>query len=164
MYRNYICVITFVLSWSVNSWPASFDLASGGYGLSFGNSPRHTGLRVNWRDQGITEITGVNLTLWKAGKNPEATINGLAAGLVAPEARDVRGAALGLLGAGAHRNVTGIAIGGLGSGAGETVEGVALGGLAGGGWRFHRPGHRAFCRSGKTSQGHSTGRSGSRRG
>ncbi len=115
-----------------NVWAGSLDIAPGGYGLSVGNSKRITGLRINARDTDVEQVNGVNLTLWKAGKNPAAKLNGIAAGLVGPEGQQINGLALGLLGAGAHGSIRGISIGGLGSGAGDDITGVSLGLLGAG--------------------------------
>ena len=131
--KNRLLIVGLILSTSVNAWGASsLDLAPGGYGLSLGNSKRHNGLRLNWRDDRVEEVNGVNITLWKAGENPTATLNGIAIGMVGPEARDLNGVALGVLGVGAHQNLTGIALGGLGAGAGEDLTGLSFGLLGAG--------------------------------
>ena len=121
-----------VLAMCSSAWAASLDIAPGGYGLSIGNSKRINGLRLNARDAGVERVTGINVTLWKAGANPDAVHNGITAGIVGPEASDINGVAFGLLGAGAKRNVRGIAIGGLGAGAGESLTGAVIGGLGAG--------------------------------
>ena len=69
-------------------------------GLSVGNSARWTGLRVNVRDAGVERINGLSLTLWKAkvAANRDMRVNGLAIGLVGPEAGTFRGVSVGLVG------------------------------------------------------------------
>src|SRR5688572_1966559 len=42
----------------------SLDIGVNGVGLSIGDSPRWTGLRINYRDSRLIEANGVNLTLW----------------------------------------------------------------------------------------------------
>src|SRR5437667_6324389 len=70
-------------------------------GISLGNSARWTGLRINFRDRGVRQVNGINLTLWKAAKNANryAEINGLAVGLVGPEGGRLTGITLGVVGA-----------------------------------------------------------------
>ena len=125
--RNLPIMVALTLAISSAVWAGSLDIAPGGYGVSFGNSKRINGLRINSRDVGVEQVTGVNLTLWKAGDNPAARVNGIAAGLIGPEAQEINGLALGLLGVGAHGNVRGIALGGLGVGAGDDITGISLG-------------------------------------
>src|SRR5262245_12654488 len=59
-----------------------------GTGLSLGNSARWTGVRLNFQDAGVTRLNGLSVTLWKAkqGGNQSARVNGIAVGLVGPEA------------------------------------------------------------------------------
>lgn len=40
----------------------SLDLAIDNYGISFGNSENFSGIRLNFRDCGIGQINGINLT------------------------------------------------------------------------------------------------------
>ena len=47
--------------------PASLDVAVNDTGISFGNSPEFRGLRINWADRHVRRVSGVNVTLWKAG-------------------------------------------------------------------------------------------------
>jgi len=58
----------------------SLDLGVNGYGISFGNSARWSGLRFNLVDRRVERVTGINLTFWKPGRNPDAVINGIALG------------------------------------------------------------------------------------
>ena len=106
----------------------SLDLGMRHTGLSIGNSPRWTGVRVNLRDSGIQRINGVNLTLWKAHDVDAAVITGVAVGL-APQAGTLRGIQFGLLGVAYSTREQGIAVGGLGVGGDGPMTGLALGGL-----------------------------------
>src|ERR1041385_8510417 len=107
------------------------NLGIHGTGISFGNSARWTGLRINFRDRGVQRIDGVNLTIWKAATNANrhAVINGLAAGIIGPEGGRLSGVTLGLGGAVAHERLAGISMGGLGLVSGGEMEGIAIGGL-----------------------------------
>ena len=58
----------------------SLDLAVRGWGLSLGNSRNTNGLRINLIDHDVERVTGVNLTLWKARRNPDALIRGVGVG------------------------------------------------------------------------------------
>jgi hypothetical protein len=107
----------------------SLDLGAGNVGVSIGNSPRWTGLRINVRDDGVQRVTGVNLTLWKPGENPDFRMNGLAIGVVGPAVGTLNGVGVGLLGVVAEQGINGIAVGGLGTVSQGHVRGVALAGL-----------------------------------
>src|SRR5262245_65657724 len=91
----------------------SLDLVNG-VGLSIGNSPNWTGVRINWRDKRVQEVTGLNVTIWKPIRNPDFEMNGIALGVFGPNARDINGAALGVGGVVANHDINGIAIAGLG--------------------------------------------------
>jgi hypothetical protein len=108
----------------------SLDLTVNGVGLSIGNSRRVTGLRINWRDEGLERVNGINLTLWAPRENPRAVIDGLALGLVAPQAAEINGAAIGLVASVTERSMTGIDIGGVATVSNGAVRGINLGGLA----------------------------------
>src|ERR1041385_9155437 len=134
------------------------NLGIHGTGISFGNSARWTGFRINFRDRGVQRIDGVNLTIWKAATNANrhAVINGLAAGIIGPEGgrlsgvtlvREgemdginvggmglvadgaIRGINIGGLGAVADGGMTGLNVGGLGVVANGGMRGITLGGL-----------------------------------
>jgi hypothetical protein len=118
----------------------SLDLGIANTGLSIGNSPRWTGLRINWADRDVERVNGVNLTLWKppavrddqgnsSSANPDFTMNGVALGLVAPVAARFNGVAAGLGGVIAHEAVNGIALGGIGVVSEGTLNGIVIGGL-----------------------------------
>ena len=105
----------------------SLDLAVGGVGLSLGNSSRITGVRVNLVDHEVRRVTGLNLTLWKARRNPDALIRGAGIGLVGPYARRLDGIALGGLFAITEQDLNGIAVSGLGVDAGRDLQGIGVG-------------------------------------
>jgi hypothetical protein len=107
------------------------NLGIHGTGISFGNSARWTGLRINFRDRGVERIDGVNLTIWKAATNANrhAVINGLAVGIVGPEGGRLNGVTLGLGGAVAHERLAGISVGGLGLVSEGEMDGINVGGL-----------------------------------
>jgi len=103
---------------------ASLDLAAGNIGLSLGNSPCHTGIRLNAVDDEVVSVNGINLTLWNPDMNPGAAHRGLSLGLIGPRANTIDGLALGGLGAVAHERLTGV---------GAAPYGVATDRLWGGG-------------------------------
>ena len=125
----------------------SLDLAINGYGLSFGNSKKFNGLRLNFRDSHVESVNGVNITLARPENNDQAVVRGLSLG-VSPGAGDMyglgigalgpvaekqlKGIGLGLLAAGAGGNASGVMIGGLAAGAGADLKGIAVGGFAAG--------------------------------
>ena len=102
----------------------SLDLAIRGWGLSLGNSSRINGLRINFVDHDVERVTGVNLTLWKARRNPDALIRGVSVGLVGPYARRLDGIALGGVYTITEQDMNGIAFGGLGVDVGGTQQHV----------------------------------------
>lgn len=106
----------------------SLDLGIAGHGISFGNSPVWTGLRINLTDRDVRRVDGGNITLWRPDRNPDAEFNGLAFGLVGPVAGSIRGAGIGLV-----ATVTEQSLGGLAYGTAAVVTGGALTGFALGG-------------------------------
>ena len=102
------------------------------WGIGFGNLREFSGLRFNFRDSGIREINGINITLWQPKKdNSQAVVTGLSLGLM-PGGGTMRGVQIGVLGVAAERDVRGIAIGLLGVGCGGDMVGVNIGGLGAG--------------------------------
>lgn len=104
----------------------SLDLALAGHGVSLGNSPRFTGLRLNVSDRGVQRIDGLNLTLWNPKDNPDAVYNGVTLGLVGIKARHLHGLAVGGIGVNARERISGIAAGTLGVAA-QDLDGLAAG-------------------------------------
>ena len=107
---------------------ASLDLGYREWGISIGNARRVTGLRLNAVDRDVERVTGVNLTLWNPGKNPQATFNGAALGLIGPKTGRLHGIGVGGLGATARQRIWGLAAGGFGV-ASAQLRGVAIGGI-----------------------------------
>jgi hypothetical protein len=106
----------------------SLDLTLGEYGLSFGNSKRTTGIRINVVDRDVERVRGLNLTLWTPGPNPEAEYSGLALALIGTKAREINGVALSGIGINASERVRGLGAGILGV-ATSDITGIALGAI-----------------------------------
>ncbi len=89
--RKAFCL--FVLVTLASSQPvfASLDLAVNDVGISFGNSKRFSGLRLNFVDKNVRVVNGVNLTLWKPGDNERAVYNGLQFGLIGLSGKEMNG-------------------------------------------------------------------------
>jgi hypothetical protein len=107
----------------------SADIGVSGVGVSIGNSAEWTGVRLNIRDDGVRRVDGVNITLWKPGRNPEFRMNGVALGVVGPGVGTLNGIGAGLGGVVSNGAINGAVLGGLGAVAGGPVTGVAVGGL-----------------------------------
>ena len=108
----------------------SLDIAINHVGISIGNSQRLTGIRLNWRDEGLEYVNGINFTLWAPGQNPKGSVNGLALGVVAPGASRLNGIVLGGLGIRAEDRLTGIGLATFAVLSHGSVGGVNVGGLA----------------------------------
>jgi len=89
----------------------SLDFPTRQYGLSFGNSAYFTGLRINWSDRGVDKISGLNVSLWRAKDNEDATMNGINLGLFMPEGGNLTGINIGGVGVAAHEDLTGLNFG-----------------------------------------------------
>jgi hypothetical protein len=98
------------------------------YGISFGNAPRVTGIRINVQDADLERVNGVNVTLWKPRDPITGTINGIQAGIV-PGSEAVNGIAVGVAGVVTERRARWVTVGGLGAVSNGTIEGIAVGGL-----------------------------------
>ena len=98
-------------------------------GLCFGNSKRWTGLRLNIRDHGVEEVTGVNLTFWSPGSPAIERFTGLAIG-VTPAAAQATGVSLGLLATVADESMTGAQVAGLATVSEGTLTGLSAAGLS----------------------------------
>lgn len=108
----------------------SLDIPVKGYGISFGNSTKFTGIRLNFRDHRTQEINGINITLWSARENDAAVVNGISVGLM-PEAAYLRGIQIGALGV-SGRDISGVTVGLIGVGSGDDLRGISIGGVGGG--------------------------------
>jgi hypothetical protein len=101
-------------------------------GIGFGNLPRFTGVRFNFKDKYVEKITGMNVTVWQTKHDGDqtGTVNGISLGLpMAMGHANQNGISLGLLGVAATENLSGINVGVLGAGAGNSVNGFNFGGL-----------------------------------
>jgi hypothetical protein len=132
----------------------SVDLMIHNTGISIGDSRYVNGLRLNFRDERMEFVRGINATIWRPyDDNFRGTVHGLALGLPMTGARDVRGFGIGVLGVGASRDfrglgfglvgigiigagaggdVTGFTFGGIGAGAGGNMKGITIGGIGAG--------------------------------
>jgi len=99
--------------------------------LGFGNLPKFTGVRLNWKDRNVQQVNGINVTAWipKDEDAMEGTINGISIGAPLAANGSIHGIGVGIFGVGARRNLYGINAGGLGVGAGGNVKGINVGGL-----------------------------------
>lgn len=98
------------------------------YGISLGNAPRVTGIRINVQDAGLERVNGINVTLWKPRDPITGTINGIQVG-IAPGSEAVNGIAVGVAGVVTERRARWVTVGGLGAVANGSIEGIAIGGL-----------------------------------
>jgi len=76
----------------------SLDLAYHNVGVSFGNSKQFTGLRFNLMDRDVQQINGLNVTLFKPGKSPAGSINGISLALIGADAAALNGLNVGVIG------------------------------------------------------------------
>ena len=121
------------------------DLTVSNVGIAIGDKPEMTGLRLNYRDRNLREITGINATIWAPHDPAEGVVNGVAIGLPTTGAGTINGLSVAVLGAGATHKLAGLGVslfgfgaggeidgiygGALGVGAGGSVSGLAVGGL-----------------------------------
>jgi len=111
---------------------AQVNIPARHFGISFGNSQRFTGIRLNPVDKNIIRINGINVTVWPPNEGLDMTgeVNGLAIGLpVAAGSARQNGISIGIGAVGAAETIRGINLGGLGVGAGVDVYGLNIGGL-----------------------------------
>src|SRR5207253_5031646 len=106
----------------------SIDLTIRNTGLSIGDSRFVRGVRINFRDDRMERVDGVNITIWTPYEPMEGTVNGFAIGLPATGARRINGIGAALFGLGTTRDFKGIGIGGIGLGGGGDVTGIMAGG------------------------------------
>ena len=159
MSRRFPLLALVVLSLASPARAGSLDLGVDEVGISLGNSPRWTGLRINAVDRDLEYVRGVNLTLWKPHDPVDGSVDGVGLGLWGPAADELNGVHVGLVQVDAYRSLTGVGLGlgvtagrtsdwdedetgpgslrGLmvgvvGIGAGQDIEGVAIGGIGAG--------------------------------
>lgn len=99
------------------------------YVFSIGDHPDVVGVRVNFRDNNLGRVDGLNLTLWSPYEPYTGRVRGVAFGLPATGADEIVGLATGVFGAGAGRNITGVGIAPVGIGAGNRIKGIGIGGV-----------------------------------
>ena len=108
----------------------SLDLMIDNYGLSIGDSRIVRGVRLNFRDREMQRVTGINATIWMPHKDARGgVVKGLALGLPATGADEIKGLGIGLFGVGAESEFKGLGVGGFGVGAGGDVTGILIGGF-----------------------------------
>ncbi len=91
-----LMIVSIILPFLVQA--QSLNIPTTHYGLSLGNSQKFTGVRINWSDRNVEQVTGLNLTLWRAKNNEQAVVRGISLGMVMPEAGQLYGAQVGLVG------------------------------------------------------------------
>lgn len=97
------------------------------YGISIGNSYEFTGIRLNFADNNVQKINGLNVTGWfKMFKNQNAIVNGVSIGVM-PVAGTMQPINIGIIGLGTENHSSGLTIGGLVIGG--DVNGLSLCGL-----------------------------------
>ncbi len=117
-----------------DSTPAShaghvhIGLTINGYGLSFGNARRITGIRINVQDAELERVNGMNVTLWKPREPLSGTVNGFQVGLL-PGSRQVSGIAVGIGGVVTEQRARWVTVGGLGAVSNGAIDGIGVGGL-----------------------------------
>jgi hypothetical protein len=99
------------------------------YGISIGNSYEFSGIRINFADEGVKKINGLNVTFWlKRNENKYAVVNGISAGVI-PIAGKMGPINLGVLGTGTTNNLYGLTLGGFFVGSGGSIKGLTISGL-----------------------------------
>lgn len=114
---------------------AQVNLGVNNAGLSIGNSPEWRGVRINFRDQAVREVYGVNITIWQPHQPSSGDYHGIMIGLPSTGGEQLSGMGVGLLGLAASKDMRGVMIGGVGAGAGGDITGLGAGliGLGAGG-------------------------------
>ena len=110
----------------------SLDLMVNNTGLSIGDSRIVNGIRLNFRDDRMQRVTGINATIWSPYPPAGGDVRGLALGLPLTGARNISGIGLGVLGVGADNDFRGLGLGLFGVGAGGDLTGINLGGFGAG--------------------------------
>jgi hypothetical protein len=98
------------------------------YGISIGNSYEFTGVRINFADENVKRINGLNVTF--RGKDivhQNSIVNGISLGVFAA-ANSMQPINIGLLAIGARNSLSGFSIGGLAT-AGEHINGLCTSGI-----------------------------------
>lgn len=99
------------------------------YGISIGNSYKFTGIRINFADENVKIVNGLNVTFWfKFAKNQNAVVNGISIGVI-PTGGSMQYINLGLLGVGTSHNLNGVSFAGTVVGSGGNINGLSISGL-----------------------------------
>lgn len=100
------------------------------WGISIGNSYEFNGIRVNFADENVKTINGVNLTFWlRFAKNQNAVVNGISIGVI-PTAGKMQPINVGLIGVGtSNNNLNGLSVGGILIGSGGSINGLSISGI-----------------------------------
>jgi hypothetical protein len=100
------------------------------WGISIGNSYEFNGIRVNFADENVKRINGVNITFWlRFAKNQNAVVNGISIGVI-PTAGKMQPINVGLFGVGtSHNNLNGLSAGGILIGSGGSINGLSISGI-----------------------------------
>ncbi|MDE2995894.1 MAG: hypothetical protein OXT73_04035 [Bacteroidota bacterium] len=69
----------------------SLDLMVDGVGLSIGDSREVTGVRLNFRDNRMRMVKGINATIWMPYEDRGGDVKGIALGLPATGADNIEG-------------------------------------------------------------------------
>ena len=110
----------------------SLDLMVHNTGLSIGDSRIVRGVRLNFRDDRLERVTGLNATIWMPYQPARGSVKGMALGLPMTGARRIEGLGIGVFGVGAEQDFHGIGAGLIGVGAGGNVSGLVLAGIGAG--------------------------------
>jgi hypothetical protein len=107
------------------AWHGHVPIGFANTGLCLGNSKDWNGIRINWSDEDLGTINGVNATLWAAaGGDATGDVNGIGIGLLSNIAENLRGAFV-TLGVNAPENeMKGIHVAGVLNGAGKELSGI----------------------------------------
>ncbi len=128
--KTFSAAVVALMFVAVRSTPSQvLDLTVHDVGLAIGDKPSMTGVRLNFRDARLEQITGANVTIWGPHNPPRGLVKGLALGLPVTGANRIEGIGFGVLGLSADNSITGLGIGGLGLGAGGDLRGVMIGGI-----------------------------------
>lgn len=107
------------------AWHGHIPIGFAETGICLGNSKDWNGLRLNWSDDDLGTINGVNATLWAAaGGDATGDVNGIGIGLVSNIAENLRGAFLALGVNAAESDMVGVHVAGVLNGSGQDVTGI----------------------------------------
>ncbi|MCC7173364.1 MAG: hypothetical protein IT459_23165, partial [Planctomycetes bacterium] len=107
------------------AWHGHIPIGFAETGICLGNSKDWNGLRLNWSDDDLGTINGVNATLWAAaGGDATGDVNGIGIGLVSNIAENLRGAFLALGVNAAESDMVGVHVAGVVNGSGHDVTGI----------------------------------------